>query len=303
MQFELLAPVPAVTLARKLREIPLFRFASVDELFRVSTIAQQVRYGQHSKVQERGAQAAYIQVLLEGAFEVTNAQQRTERVEPPAILGFREVVAGTTLRTDVTAVSDSIALVMAAEEFRALLSANIELAQGLFRMLLEEKKTEDPRPSQTRASQELQAPTPGVELKSVDKVLILQILPVFEGARTDELYELAAITRDVVLEPDKALFSEGHPSSIWLVLAGEITLESRDGEQKGTASTGDCIGVHETLAGADWSWRARATSSGRALQIERDALFELLSDRMDLLQGIFGAILRDADTEHESQDG
>ena len=298
MQFELLAPVPAVTLARKLREIPLFRFASVDELFRVSTIAQQVRYGEHSNVQERGAQAAYIQVLLEGAFEVTNEQQQAERVEPPAMLGFREVVAGTTLQTDATAVSDSIALVMAAEEFRTLLSANIELAQGLFRMLLEE----NPAPSQTRASQEPQAPTPGDELKSVDKVLYLQILPVFERARADELYELAAITRDVVLEPDKALFSEGHPSSIWLVLDGDVTLESRDGE-KGTVSTGDCIGVHETLAGADWSWRARATSSGRALQIERDALFELLSDHMDLLQGIFGAILGDADTEDENQDG
>ena len=298
MQFELLAPVPAVTLARKLREIPLFRFASVDELFRVSTIAQQVRYGEHSNVQERGAQAAYIQVLLEGAFEVTTEQQQAERVEPPAMLGFREVVAGTTLQTDATAVSDSIALVMAAEEFRTLLSANIELAQGLFRMLLEE----NPAPSQTRASQEPQAPTPGDELKSVDKVLYLQILPVFERARADELYQLAAITRDVVLEPDKALFSEGHPSSIWLVLDGDVTLESRDGE-KGTVSTGDCIGVHETLAGADWSWRARATSSGRALQIERDALFELLSDHMDLLQDIFGAILGDADTEDENQDG
>ena len=211
MQFELLAPVSAVPLARKLRQIPLFRFAPVDDLFRVSAIAQQVRYGKHSKVQERGAQAAYIQVLLEGAFEVTTEQQQAERVEPPAMLGFREVVAGTTLQTDATAVSDSIALVMAAEEFRTLLSANIELAQGLFRMLLEEKKAGlDPAPSQTRASQALQAPTPGGELKSVDKVLYLQILPVFERARADELYELAAITRDVVLEPDKALFSEGH---------------------------------------------------------------------------------------------
>ena len=300
MQFELLAPVPAVTLARKLREIPLFRFASVDELFRVATIAQQVRYDQHTKVQKRGAQAAYIQVLLEGAFEVTTEQQRAERVEPPAMLGFREVVAGTTLQTDATAASDSIALVMAAEEFRTLLSANIELAQGLFRMLLEEKES-DPAPSQTGASQELQAPTPGGELKSVDKVLYLQILPVFERARADELYELAAITRDVVLEPDQSLFSEGHPCSIWLVLAGEVALESRDGERKETASTGDCIGVHETLAGADWSWRARATSSGRALSIERDALFDLLSDRMDLLQGIFGAILRGAEIENQDE--
>ena len=49
-------------------------------------------------------------------------------------------------------------------------------------------------------SQELQAPTPGGGLRSVDKVLYLQILPVFERARADELYELAGITRDVVLE-------------------------------------------------------------------------------------------------------
>ena len=33
-------------------------------------------------------------------------------------------------------------LVMAAEKFHTLLSANIELAQGLFRMLLEEKKSD-----------------------------------------------------------------------------------------------------------------------------------------------------------------
>ena len=30
--------------------------------------------------------------------------------------------------------------------------------------------------------------------------------------------------------------------------------------------------------------------SGRALRIDREALFELLTDHMDLLQGIFGAI-------------
>ena len=217
------------------------------------------------------------------------------------MLGFREVVAGTTLQTDATAVSDSIALVMAADEFRTLLAVNIELAQGLFRMLLEEK-ARTPRRARPERRRSCKRRRRKGELRSVDKVLYLQTLPVFERARADELYELAAITHDVVLEPDKALFSEGHPSSIWLVLDGDVTLESRDGE-KGTVSTGDCIGVHETLAGADWSWRARATSSGRALQIERDALFELLSDHMDLLQGIFGAILGDADTEDENQDG
>ena len=98
MQFELLAPVPAVTLARKLREIPLFRFVSVDELFRISVISQQVRYEANANVQKRGARAEYIQVLLEGTVEMHYGEQKTELVEPPALLGFQEVLEGTTIQ-------------------------------------------------------------------------------------------------------------------------------------------------------------------------------------------------------------
>ena len=60
--------------------------------------------------------------------------------------------------------------------------------------------------------------------------------------------------------------------------------------ESANASAGDCLGAEETLAGSDWSWRGRATSPGTALRIDREALFELLADHMDLLQGIFGAI-------------
>ena len=52
MRFELLPPVPAVTGVRQLRPIPLFSFASVDELFRFSTIAQQVRHTKGSMFQK-----------------------------------------------------------------------------------------------------------------------------------------------------------------------------------------------------------------------------------------------------------
>ena len=292
MQFELLAPVPAVTLAQRLRQIPLFRFVSVDELFRISAISRQARYEASSTVQKKGAPVEYIQVLLEGSFEIQNGRHGAKRLDPPAMLGFQEFLEGTTIQDEVHASADSVALVMPAEEFRTLLSANIELAQGLFRMLLE-RNGGDSLPSRIRTSspvQPVQAPRSREALKTVDKALYLQTVPIFARATADELYVLAAIAREVSFQPDEILFSEGHPSSILLVLSGNVALESPAGGESANASAGVCLGAEETLAGSDWSWRGRATSPGKALRIDRDALFELLTDHMDLLQGIFGAI-------------
>lgn len=294
MQFEPLPPVPAVTLATRLREIPLFRFASVDELFRVSAISQQVRYDSDNTVQEKGALAEYIQVLLEGSFEIDNGTPEMTRVEPPAMLGFKEVLEGTTIRARARACEESIALVMPAEEFRTLLSANIELAQGLFRMLLE-RNGDDVPPSRTSTTTPVQPPALGEALKPVDKALYLQTIPLLARATAEEIYMVGSIAREVSFESDEMLFSEGHPSSIVLMLSGGAVLEAPAGGGSTNVTPGDCLGMDETLAGSDWSWRARATSPGKALRIDREALFDLLADHMDLLQGFFAAIFVESD--------
>lgn len=94
MQFELLPPVPAVVLARELRRIPLFSFASADELFRFSEISQQVRHAEGSVFQKKGAPAEYIQVLIEGRARISGAGKETEESGPPRLFGFREVLEG-----------------------------------------------------------------------------------------------------------------------------------------------------------------------------------------------------------------
>lgn len=291
MRFELLAPVPAVALARKLRLIPLFRFASVDELFRIATIARQVRYPARATVQERGAPAEFIQILLEGSFEA-HEKDGARALEPPAMVGFQEVLEGTTTRETVQARVESIALVMASEEFRTLLSANIELAQGLFRLLLESSANGD-RPSAMRAPSLEQAAHED-NLKPVDKALILQSIPLFARADSDELFELAGITRELELEPEEAVFSEGDPASILALLSGELEIKAGSGAEDDSfnITAGQCIGVDESLAGAPWPYRARVLTGGKALEIQRELLFELLSDRLDLLQTIFGAVFQ-----------
>jgi CRP-like cAMP-binding protein len=300
VRFELLAPVPAIQLVRQLKEIPLFRFASMDELFRISTISRQARYSAGAVVQKQGAATEYIQVLLQGGFQVGDGAAEPRSVSPPAMLGFREVLQGTPLQEDACSETESIALVMPAEEFRVLLAANIELAQGLFRMLLEPSNHSSSRvPSETETETETESRAiangsfPGA-LRAVDKMMLLQTVPMFSHATAEEMYALAAIARELPLEAETTLFSSGAAASILLLLSGELLITTGGGSPA-TAGPGRCLGVNETFAGASFGSSARVTRPGKTLQIERDPLFELLSDRMDLLQGIFSAVFHRRD--------
>jgi Cyclic nucleotide-binding domain len=298
VRFELLPPVPAIQLVRRLKETPLFRFASMDELFRISTISQQARYPSRAIVQKQSDPTEYIQILLEGSFRIGDGSAEAHSVSPPALLGYREVLQGTPLSEDAVAETESIALVMPAEEFRVLLAANIELAQGLFRMLLEHSP-ENGRVSVSGETRPLaEAASASGPLRPVDKMVLLQSVPMFSHATAEEIYALAAIARELPIETGASVFAPGAAASILLLLSGELELTA-DGSSS-SAGPGRCLGVNETFAGATWAIGGRVTRPGKALLIERDPLFELLSDRMDLLQGIFSAVFRGRDAAKEA---
>jgi hypothetical protein len=51
------------------------------------------------------------------------------------------------------------------------------------------------------------------------------------------------------------------------------------------------VGVADTLSGGAASARAVVTRSGRALRVERDDLFAVMTDHIDLMQGVFSEVL------------
>ncbi len=297
MQFELLPPVPAVVLADNLRQIPLFSFVGVDELFRISSIARQVRHEEGRTIQEEGAPVEYIQVLVEGKIHVSGKQREEEEVGPPTLLGFREVLEGAPLRETARAVETSICLAIASEEFRVLLSDNIELAQGLFRMLLSAPSGKEKPSIRERAvhPEERSLDTAGSErLKPIEKVLLLQELPVFSRTTADELLALTAIAQEFPLVKDERIFSEGDQPAIHIILSGEVLVEPPEDTVGGAlvVKAGDALGLDETLAGTPFGWRGNVVEEGLALRIERERLFEVLADHVDLLQGLFSSLFQ-----------
>lgn len=284
--------LPAVELARRLREVPLFRFASVDELFRIAGVGRQVRHESGRTLYEEGAPAEEILLLLEGKWVLEKRDGPLRQVEPPTVLGLEEVLEASAFKETARSVGGSISLTLSAEEFRTLLSDNIELVQGLFRMLLGSSATNGWPPVLKRALNVPSAPAAPPGLDSLAKGLLLQEIPIFSRATAEELLELAAVSREVSLVSGAALRGENDAPALEVILSGEVAFDPADGGAELSAGPGDALGVYQVLAGQGLGRRARVVAEGRALRIEYPDLFGLLADDLELLQGLFRSIFR-----------
>jgi hypothetical protein len=114
--------------------------------------------------------------------------------------------------------------------------------------------------------------------------------PLLARATAAQLLALSATAPEVALKGGTVLFDANSPPSIFLVLQGEVLLECA-GHAPVVAPVGATIGVADTLAGVISGWRATVQRDGRALRIEREDLFAVLADHVDLMQGLFGGAI------------
>jgi len=287
-----LEPLPAVELAERLRRIPLFDYVSVDELFRVGGTGRQVRHEPGRVIYEEGMQPETLQFLIDGEVAIETGEGTSPAQRPaPSAVAFEEMLDGTPMRATVRAADVAIALSLTREEFLTLLSDNIELAHGLFKMLLDARG----RASWGRAMSGRIPPEitrlAADGLQPIERVLLLQSSPLLEHATAEQLLRLATIARQVDLVEGTVLFGETENPAIYTILAGELRLDA-PGEPALTLEPGATVGIYEALAGVPAGVRVTVTKSGTALRLERRELFDLLADNIDLLQGIFAGLLR-----------
>jgi CRP-like cAMP-binding protein len=274
-----------VELADRLRRVPLFDFTHIDELFRLAGLGRQVRYEKGRMLFEHGQPVTSIQFLLDGAVLVG-----TQKVSAPAALGFEELLEGSPMPAWVSAAERAITLSLTADEFLALLSENVELAEGIFRMLIESRRLTAGHPVIHGNLKPELASRPIADLRPIDRVLLLQGSPLLAHATAPQLWRLSAISREVKLASGAEALQKGGEPAILVVLSGSINVEP-PGASPESARPGDVIGMYETLAGARFTASAAATAPAQLLRIDRGALFELLADHTDLLQGIFSILL------------
>ena len=192
------------------------------------------------------------------------------------------------MASTITAAERSITLSLTADEFLALLSENVELAEGIFRMLI---ATHDLATGHTLLHGRLALDiADSTGLRPVDRLLVLQSSPLLAHATAAQLWRLSEIAREASVLPNTEAIPRDSEAAILIVLSGSLKVEGA--EAAGTATAGDVIGLYETLAGSGLGASVTANTETRLLRIDRSGLFELLADHTDLLQGIFSMLLR-----------
>jgi AAA family ATP:ADP antiporter len=283
-------PLPVVEVADRLRHITLFDFVEVRQLFWLGRLGRQFRYESGRTMYRRGVAVTTVQFLLEGKLTVSDADGKRE-VRAPAAIGVEEVLEGSPIQSTVVTAERSITLSLTSDEFLALLSENVELAEGIFRMMIVSRDLVAgntlipgtlPPDVKDRAAED----------RPIDRMLVLQSSPLLAHATAAQLWRLSAIARPLDLAPGKEVMKRGDAASILIVLSGTLRVESSD--VAATADTGDVIGMYETLAGLPIDASVTTITQTHILRLDRGLLFELLADHTDLLQGIFSILLRAA---------
>ena len=274
--------------------MPLFSFVDVHELFRLARLGRQIRHDKGRALYERGAEVEAVHFLLDGTV-ILKARTGNREVHAPAALGFEELLEGSPMPVSIVAGAPSITLSLTRDQFLALLSENVELAEGLFRNLIESHHLTTGRTLIPGTLPEEMRIRAREDRHAVDRVLLLQSSPLLAHATAAQLWRLAAIARPVTIAAGKTILERGGEASILIVLSGSLQVESPS--STGTANEGDVIGMYETLAGVRIDATVRAQSESDVLRLDRAALFAVLADYTDLLQGVFSTLLRQHNLE------
>jgi AAA family ATP:ADP antiporter len=283
-------PLPAAVLAARLRELPLFASTSVDELFRIAAATRQVRHHGGQVLLLEGESPSVIHFLLDGRVVASSRQGPPRTIESPAALGFTEALSGTLLPETVRAEGLAVSLAMTVEELRTLLAENTDLVSGLFTTLSTTSGEGIGLVQPTGASDALER-LAASGLPPIEKILVLQRVPIFSFVSAEEMRLLADQAKTVTLEPGTVLMQESAAPALWVILTGRLALESADAPPR-EAGAGDVIGTLATMAGKTLDVSARVVGAGIALRIDREDLFDLLGERPELLRQIFSRMFR-----------
>ena len=285
-------PIPTVEAADRLRRLPLFASLTVQELFRIAGAGSQVRHERGKLLVQEGVVPESLNLLLDGRVACRAATGESREIDAPAALGFQEVLEGRQPREVVRTSTPVVCLALGREECRSLLADDSELVQGLFRMLCHEDESEPARIVFKAGWNESKTLVPGQGLKPIEKAMILKSIPVFSGVSAEEMPGLVAIAEEVNLETGTLLFGESEPPAIYALVSGELSLESPAGGPALAAGPNDVVGVYHTMAGFSPGRSARVMRNGTVLRIGREPLFDLISQRPELLQQLFSVVFR-----------
>lgn len=121
---------------------------------------------------------------------------------------------------------------------------------------------------------------------TIERVIFLQGIELFEDIPSEQLAHLAGITREYTAEAGETLYREGDRSqSMFVLINGNVQLY-RNGKRRIELTESETIGVWGFIDGEERLASAVCNEESHFLVIDRIDFYDLLEDRVQLSQGL-----------------
>jgi CRP/FNR family transcriptional regulator, cyclic AMP receptor protein len=124
-----------------LKSVGIFAHAAIEELGRIATLMQEVRFETGETIYREGNPIDAIYVILRGRVAVQSAERVIREAREHDVVGaLASLDLGVALRT-VTALEPVHALKLAVQDFQDLLASDFNLVKAVFRVVAQHIRT------------------------------------------------------------------------------------------------------------------------------------------------------------------
>jgi CRP/FNR family cyclic AMP-dependent transcriptional regulator len=124
-------------------------------------------------------------------------------------------------------------------------------------------------------------------LTTIEKVIFLKSVDIFEHATIEQLGRIAALTEEVHFKPGEIIFEEGQPGdAFYLLLSGRVFIE-KNGSTLREMKEKEAFGTLEVLDFHPRAVTAKAVDQVRALKLNGQEFHDLLSLDIEMVEAVF----------------
>lgn len=124
-------------------------------------------------------------------------------------------------------------------------------------------------------------------LSTIEKVIFLKSVDIFEHATVEQLGRIAGLMEEVNFEAGETIYNEGDAGdALYVILSGRVVLE-RNGSTIRELKEKEAFGTLEVLDFHPRAANAKASDPVRALKLNGQEFYELLSVDIEMVQAVF----------------
>jgi CRP-like cAMP-binding protein len=128
---------------------------------------------------------------------------------------------------------------------------------------------------------------PAENLTTIEKVIFLKSVDIFEHVTVEQLGRIAGLMEDVNFDAGDTIYKEGDPGdTLYVILSGRVLIE-RNGSSLRELSEKEAFGTLEVLDFHPRAATVKAIDPVRALKLNGQLFYELLSLDIEMVQAVF----------------